>query len=422
MKKYVKIFAKHPLIAGSSVVFIGSIFSNLLNFLFNLFMVRNLTVTDYGVLASLLSLMTLFSLPAVALSPTIVRFGAMYFSRNELDKIRGLYIKLFLFTFLLGSVIFVFFLLFSNQIGDFFKIQDKFLIVIAGFIVAFGYVGIINTSLLQAKLAFTFSAISNIIGSSLKLMLGVILVFLGFNVIGGLFGYISAFLASFLLSFIPLKFIFHKEFKIPHISNMQLLFYGVPAALSLFGLTSLINTDIILVKHFFTPQLAGTYAGLSIIGKVIYFFSAPIATVMFPLLVQKHERKEKYQNTFILAILLVIIPSIMLTTFYFLFPEFIITFFSKKEYLSVMPELGIFTIYISVYSLVSLLTYFFLSIKKTKIFLLIITTAFLQFVGISLYHKNFLQVISVSLFCSSLLLFSLLLYYFYLWHKEKRKK
>ena len=54
---------------------------------------------------------------------------------------------------------------------------------------------------------------------------------------------------------------------------------------------------LILVKHFFSPHDAGIYAGLSLIGRVIFFFSAPIASVMFPVIVQKYARKENYENT-----------------------------------------------------------------------------------------------------------------------------
>ena len=39
--------------------------------------------------------------------------------------------------------------------------------------------------------------------------------------------------------------------------------YALPASIAILSLNSLISTDIILVKHFFSAQDAGLYGGLS---------------------------------------------------------------------------------------------------------------------------------------------------------------
>src|SRR5258708_3819531 len=101
--------------------------------------------------------------------------------------------------------------------------------------------------------------------------------------------------------------------------------------------------------------------------------------VMFPLIAQKHSKNESYKNIFILSLLLVLLPSICLTVFYFLFPDFTISFFLKnKQYISVKPYLGIFAIYISLYSILIILTNYFLSIKKTIVSIPIVIGALIQ--------------------------------------------
>ena len=83
MRKHISKFAKNPLIAGSFFLLSGGIIANLFNFLFNLFMSRNLEVGAYGVLISLISIITLLSIPAGALTPTIVTVGGKYFSEKD---------------------------------------------------------------------------------------------------------------------------------------------------------------------------------------------------------------------------------------------------------------------------------------------------------------------------------------------------
>ncbi len=58
MRQVAKKALKHPLVYGSAIVVFGSLFSNFFNFLFNLYMSRTLTVAEYGILASIITMIT----------------------------------------------------------------------------------------------------------------------------------------------------------------------------------------------------------------------------------------------------------------------------------------------------------------------------------------------------------------------------
>lgn len=348
-----KKFLKQELVKGSIYIFIGSTFANIFNFLFNLFMGRNLAVEDYGILASVIALLALMTTPVGAVIPTVVNFAGSRFAKGEYGEVRIFFLKIIKPLIFIGFIFLFCFLIFTERIGDFFHIKDQSLIVIAGFIVFVGYVGVINGGLLQAKLAFKFISFSNFISSLIKFIAGVFVVFLGFSLKGVLGVLLLSSTLPFIISFIPLGFLFRSQ---RHVSNTihfkNLLSYGIPSSLATLGLASLISTDILLVKHFYDPQQAGVYAGLSLVGKVIFFLTAPIGTVMFPLLVQKHERRENCNNIFKMAIALVFIPSILISIFYFLYPDFAIGFFVKnKVYLSASHLLGLFGLFITIYSL-----------------------------------------------------------------------
>lgn len=421
MRKRVRQALENPLISGSAIIFFGSIFSNILNFLFNLFMTRNLSVADYGVLASIVSLITLSSLPASAILPAVVRFAASYFAKGDHAMIRGLFLKFGKLSFLLGFIILVVFILFTEKISEFFHIGDNSLVILASLLVFFGFIAIVNSALLQARLSFLFISFINFVGAFLKLALGIGFVFLGFGVGGAMWALLLSSVIPYVLTFIPLRFLFQKGLVIPKINTSELFVYGAPSAIALFGLTSFITTDIILVKHFFDPESAGIYAGLSLVGRVIFFLSAPISTVMFPLIVQKHTREENYHNTFTLSLFLVFLLSAPVVIFYFLFPVFTIGFFTKQDYLSVTNLLGLFGIFIVAYSVLSIMVNFFLSIKKTNISVPVAIGAGLQALLLWFFHQDFLQVILISLIIVSLLILLLLLYYLKLYEKDKKK-
>lgn len=408
-----KRFFKQELVKGSAYIFIGTLLANIFNFLFNLFMSRNLRVVDYGILTSIISLIGLVVTPVVAVIPTIVNFAGSHFAKKEYEEVRIFFLMIIKPLILVGFIILFYFIVFTKTIGDFFRIKDQSLIVITGLIVFLGYIGIVNSGLLQAKLAFKFISFSNFISSLFKLIAGASLVLLGFKLKAIMWVIFISSAIPFVISFIPLKFLFKSQ---GHISNKihfrELFSYGVPSSLAALGLASLISMDILLVKHFYDPLQAGIYAGLSLVGRVIFFFTAPIGTVMFPLVVQKHERRENHNNIFKLAIVLVFIPSIIISIFYFLFPDFVISFFIKnKVYLSAASLLGIFGVFITIYSLVSLFTYYFLSINKTKVYIPVVFCAIVQALLITLYHNSFFEVVIISLIVSAGLLIVLLFYY-----------
>lgn len=420
MKEKAKELIKHPLIYGSSIVVIGNLFANFFNFLFNLFMSRNLSISDYGVMASIVALIAFPSLAVGAITPMVIHFAGKYFATGELAMIRGLYLKINKWLFILAIVICLLFLIFIPTINAFFHINNTGILFLTDVIIFFIIISTLNMALVQAKLAFLSQVFINISGSVLKVVAGTILVFSGFALGGAVFAFFLSFLVSYIVSFIPLGFIFDRKTKPVHVDTIELFDYGIPSALTLIAITSFISTDIILVKHFFPPNQAGIYAGMSLVGRVIFYLSAPIGNVMFPVIVQKYSKNENFTNTFKFAMLLVLIPSIALTIFYYLFPNFTILFFLKKSaYLEVTSLLWIFGSFITLYSLLTIITNFFLSIKKTKVYIPISLGAIVQIVLILFFHQTFFQIVSISVGITFLLVLGLLLYYPYATQKNE---
>src|SRR5258708_9190943 len=256
MKLTAKKALKHPLIYDSSIVVLGSLLANFFGFLFNLFMSRSLIVSEYGTFASIMSLVAFPVFIGSAINPVVVRFAGGYFAKKDFALLRGFYIQIKKLLVLIGIFIFFIFLFFIPTISDFFHIVDKTILFITDIIIFIALIGVINMAFLQAKLAFGFQVIVNLCNAILKLIIAVILISLGYSVIGATFAMLLAGAVSYIISFYPLKFVFDKKIKSSSIPNKELFLYGFPSALALLGLTSLISSDIILVKHFFSPQQA----------------------------------------------------------------------------------------------------------------------------------------------------------------------
>jgi O-antigen/teichoic acid export membrane protein len=412
MKTTIKKLLKHPLIYGSTIIVLGNLVANFFNFLYNLFMSRNLSIEDYGTLASLISLLSLPILISNAISPTVVKFAGNYFATYKYGLLRGLYIRIVKLYLYISVPLAILYLLFLPIIGNFFHITDPTILVTTIFIIVIAFMGGVNMAFLQAKLAFGFQVIVGLLNAIVKLIIGFIAVSAGYAVVGATFSILLSGIVSYLVSYAPLKFVFDKKIKMPAIETRSLFSYGITSALTSFGLTLFITMDVILVKHFFDATTTGLYAGLSLIGRVIFYISSPIGTVMFPVIIQKHSRNESLVNTLRLSLFFVLAPSILMTAGYFIFPHFFILFFLKKvEYLSVAPYLGYFGLYICLYGVAFILSMFYLSIKKTNVYIPVVSAALLQTILIIFFHQSILQIVTILISIMTLLVIALAFYY-----------
>jgi len=415
MNKFINLIknvARHDLVSGSFFIFVGSTISSFMAFLLNIYFARELSYADYGIFASLLSIVSLLTIPSAALSAIIVRYATLFFSRKEDKKAGAFYKQAFKYLLLFSISLNIGLLLIFPLISSFLKIDQIGLIFLTGVSVTTFYMAILNLGFLQSMLKFRLIGLLHLLAGIGKLASGAILVFIGWKVYGALFATFAFSLIGFLLSFIPLRKVIRNAGKEINIGVKDVTAYAVPTTVAIFALSSFISSDVLLVKHFFSATEAGYYGGLSLVGKVIFYFTGPIPIVMFPLIVKKHAVSENFRNLFFVAIVMVLIPAFLISGFYFLFPDFTIKLFlGGKGYLAIAPYLGLFGIFLTVYSVNNVFVNFFISVKKTKMCLVALFWAIIQIILICIFHDNFYQIIYVSIATSILLLISLLLYY-----------
>lgn len=410
-----KRFLRHELVSGSVYVFLGFLVGSVLGFLVNLFLARNLTPSDYGTYASLLSLFTLASIPTQSIIPIVVRFATEFFAKKEYGKAANFYSKIFKYVLFFSLFILILFILFSSIIKSFLHLDNSWYVILTGISVSVSYMAVINVAFLQSLLKFSLVGISYVLNGFARIVVSIALVYLGFRVFGALIGILSAIIVPFLFQFIPLKFIFSKKTKEEtKITGREVIDYALPTAIATLSLMSLTSTDVILVKHFFNSESAGLYGGLSLIGKVIFYFTGPIPSVMFPLIIKRHNLGQNFRNLFYLALILVAFPSILITSFYFIFSKFTVNLFlGGGNYLQIATLLGLFGIFLSLFSLINVFINFFLSLKKTKVFILALIAAVAQILLIVFFHRTFYQIVLDSIAASSFLLISLFVFYIY---------
>lgn len=420
MNQSVKKITSHPLISGSMIVFAGSFFINGLNYLFNLLMGRFLSVSDYGILISIVSFIALLSIFQTVLTNLFTKFAAGFAARKETNLENAFIFYGFKISVIITVMSFLILLLFYIPLSVFLKISisNPALLILAFLSVCVSLLFSFPSGVYQGQLKFLKLSIINVSGSISKIFFGLLLVLSGFGVLGGLMAVFLSFLftyalsISFLLTKIKIK-------KINHDINIFKDFKKVsaPFLLASFAIAILQSTDVIFARHYLIASDAGKFAALSLMGKAIFYITSPIYLVFFPLIIHKKEKKENTTGTLFLAGFIILLTNMFFAGIYFLYPNFIIKlFFPHSIYQSLSSVLGMYSIFISILSVSFLLHNYFLSIGKTGIYKINIVAALLFITLVIFFHDSIFHIV-FSLIISSLLLL-ILLFVYYFWNES----
>lgn len=405
----------HPLFLSGTIMVVGSNFVNALNYLYNLVMGRLLGPAGYGELASIFSIVNLVGIINMSLGLVITRFVAA--AKNDIE-IKGLVKWFQRIALLLAGLLFLATSLGSRWIAEFLNL-DVWLIVLLSLVWMFIFPAFVNKAALQGLLKFKQIIASLSIESILKLVLGVAMVIAGFSVAGALGAFIVAALVNYLMTVFFIRNYADTQAIEPK-NTRPMFVYAIPLVVQSLTLASLYSTDLLLVKHFFSAHQAGIYAAMSNLGKIIFFGAGPISQVMFPVVSRRQSQGQGYQKVILLSIVSTLVLSLMILAIYWLLPDLTIRIFYGALFLGEANLLIWFGVFMTLFTLASLLINFHLSINQTSVVILPTLAAIAQVIGIWLHHRDLMTVILVSVAVALFLLISLVGFFFINYRSPKR--
>ena len=395
-----------------SFVFLASMIVNVSNYLFHICMSRSLGPADYGILASLFSLLMIISVPAGTLQTVITKYTSNFKAHKELAKIKMLLIALFKRVSLFGLTGFVLFILARKYIASFLHIPTTIPVIILGIALILTIISPLLLGVLQGLQKFGYFGAVMIIGTLAKLLFGILLVYLGWKVNGALLGLTLGGLAGILFAIIPLRRIIKQHQSDCDLNLPQIYGYFLPVAAMLLCLMMLTNVDIVLVKHFYSPSQAGNYAAASILAKIIFYLPGAIGMVMFPKTSELHALGEESMPVLKKSLLYAAILCGGTLVLYLTIPSFLVNVLFGKQYSSIIPLMGIFGLAMFFFSLANILFLYQLSLHRLKFLWILIIGTLLEITLIVLFHTSLLQVILILLIVGLFLFLSSSYYVF----------
>ncbi|MFH1591808.1 MAG: oligosaccharide flippase family protein [Candidatus Woesearchaeota archaeon] len=388
---------KDSMIRDSFSLFAATMVVNFGAFLFHLIIARLLGLSSYGVLGVLLAIVYIINVSVNVIQTTITKFVSEFKTNGEEGKINSLVLKSSKKLILYAFVVFVLTILISPMMANFLKMSIMNILLLSPIILFAALLPIVR-GMFQGLQKFNLLSLNLYSEIAIKLGLGVLLVYLGMQVNGAILAITLSFLFPIIIAFVPLKKYLKRTKDL--LDTKKIYSYSYPVLVAILFLTIMFSIDIILVKHFFEERVAGFYAAVALIGKVIFFATLPISLVMFPKSVEKSTQKKSTTALLKKGVFLVSLVAIPVTLVYFLFPEFTLKLLFGNESISIYNTLGynivfLFGIALSLYSFNYLFMIYNLSINRIRFIYPIILLTLAEIVSIYLFHNSLLQVVLI---------------------------
>jgi len=326
--------AKKSLVEHAGLLLCATLITGVTNYLFHVLMSRSLGPAHYGALFSLLSLFMILAFPLSTIQMVLTKYIAVYRGEGKDSQIHYLYFDFFKKLGVAGLALMALFVLFSGAVGEYLQISAKTPIILLGLFTFVSFLMPVVLGMLQGLEHFFYLSLNQAVGAISKLVFALGLVALGFQVNGALGACVLAGFVTFFLAWIPVRKFLNKHQPVKVTSRKEVYQFFIPVfgALSFYGL--LAYQDVVLVKHWFAPEVAGAYATAALLGKAFLFPAQALAMAMYPKISQAYARKEETVGLLKHTLLLtaVVLGAGLVITFFF--PEFLGSLLMKKGNLS----------------------------------------------------------------------------------------
>lgn len=397
---------------NSLILFSGTMLVNVLNYLFHLVVGRMVIAEVYGEIESLISLLTIVSVPAAAIGLIATKYGAQTKASNDPHGshivFRYLNRQILIFGVPLLAIAFAL----TPVVGDFLRIESSVPIFFLWILMFLSFLGAVSNGLLSGWQKFGSVNKAGIWGAFVKVVLGITLIHFGFLVNGAVGSFLAAGVVSYGVSLLCLRFIFNskassdREASIPSIDTSTIKHSVLPTFVGILAITLLGNADVVFAKHALEPSLSGEYSALAVVAKTIFFVTGVIASVLFAMTAGEGQKSGASLRTFGQAAALTFLIGFGSVMFFSLFPKFVLGVFFGEKYLGAERFLVWFALAAALHSLANLSLQYLLSIHRARTMRWFLVVAILEIFLLYFYGKSLYGIITVTVSAQLVALFA----------------
>jgi O-antigen/teichoic acid export membrane protein len=350
----------------NAVFFFGSLAVGALNYVYYPVMGRLLDPTAFGEVQTLVSIFLQLGIFLTVLSLVIVNIVT---NLDDEQKRNALVFEFERLALVVSITVLLLSLVFQRQLQNFLQFESSWPFPLLALCMVATVPFILRGALLRGKQRFGLVSAGNLIGAGTKIVFSAVLVAAGLGTIGAIAGIVAAQTVAWIFVGVwayrlGLK---HEPGKRLRLPNMHLLWpelkYGAFVLLGSLAITLQYSIDILVVKHYFDAHVAGLYAAVAAVARVIFFLTASISQVLISA-VRMHHTPAKNKALLVKSAMLLGglgAPALALLCFA---PTPIIRLLMGGSYEGLAAVLPRLAIAIFIVSVINLLVSYYLALRR----------------------------------------------------------
>lgn len=173
--------------------------------------------------------------------------------------------------------------------------------------------------------------------------------------------------------------------------------YSAYTLIGLLAFALMANIDPIIVRRFFGNEAAEAYAPVVTLGKMNLFIPLGIGLVLFPKATQRQASGRDSRPVLLLALAATLFPGLVLTVFYYLYPEWIVTTVFGDAYADPGILLALVGLATTLYAGVNIWLNYALSLERRSFVVALAIIVLGQIVLMLIFHQELVSIAIVML-------------------------
>ena len=377
---------------------ISAMIVNLGNYLYNLIIGRMLGPSGFADASLLVTMLLVLSFLAMTFQLTAAKFSA----EMDGEESQLLVSLMSRYGLVVGAVISLCMVLFSNQLQLFFQSQSAWMYIIFALCVPLYFLMSVGRGHVQGIRNFRQLSISYQVEMLIRLCGTVAL--LRLLDVDPAISISLGILASVTLGYLPIR-----NKRVMPISSAgritkTLLVFATYTLVYELSQVLINNTDILLVKHYFAAEEAGLYAALAMIGRVVFFIAWMFAMILLPHVVAAEKAGKDSRTLLWKYVGYTAVLGAIITGVSYMLPELIVHILFGTAYVEIASLLWLYALATSLFAVANMFAYYFLSRSVYGPIYLTFIVGLLQIFGIVAFHDTLLQVVLLQLVLMGILL------------------
>lgn len=389
---------------AGAIVFVGLAGGTLGNYLFHLVSGRILGPADYGDLASLLVLAGLVALPFTGAQFAVAQYTARFRAEDDARGIGDVYRQTLTGSLLVGTAIAAVLGAVSIYVQRALNVDSLAAILLTAALTIPAVAAPVVWGVVQGLERFVLYAFVQAAGPALRILLLVPLLAVGLEVDGAMAATLVGTLAFVLIPLWLTRKSIATRRRGRAVEWREAGGFLLPVMLGILAITSLTTVDVVVAKLALPDRDAGVYGAASLVGRVILYLPAAIATVLLPKVSARATLRRETSDVLKKSLFAAAGLCAAGTVVYAAAPELVMSIAFGEEYVGARDYLWLFAVAMTGFALLNVLLTYEIAHRRFGLSWLLAVGAVAQIAAFAVFHASPQQLLAVSIAVAASLL------------------